>query len=653
MSDSKEDGSLSPSFSDQDLTKSEIGQNGKVEDQANLKPGPKPLSSVRSFLSGKKGEKKESAAGEQKFAVAADGVSGFIERLVRKGIVTQKSVDEAIAWKKTQNGNEKRRLFQILIEVFDADREKIYSEFANYYSFKTLDLGAIQLGAEKLSFINKAFNALPPHVRQLATNGKILPYQVSETDATKLQIITPDPANPEIPTIARAFPFQRHEVIYVSLSSYEELWRELTLDKQNRPAFQSVDLFEEDDVISELDEEIRKGHLAEIVDNIFHDAVRVNASDIHIIPKGGRKTEIHFRVDGHLTVWQTLDDIRADAIAAVVKDQAKGLDRFERNMAQDGFAQKVVDNKIVRFRVSIIPIIGRELKVKLESIVIRVLSDPESNITIENIGFQPYALDRFKKAIEKPNGIIILTGPTGSGKSTTLLAALRSVMDPSLNIVTVEDPVEYLIDGARQVKLNPKLDFEGALRAILRHDPDIVMVGEIRDRITADMAIKLANTGHLTFSTLHTNDAPSVIARLYKMGLEPFLLAYAINIIVAQRLLRKLCERCKAVDTEVLPITLEKIGFPKEEIASTTFYRPVGCTHCVKGYKGRTAIHEVLYFTREIRQLIMEAGSAINEEAVRLTAIKQGMQTLRLAGMELLKKGITTIEEVASTTTDD
>ncbi|MFH0894983.1 MAG: GspE/PulE family protein, partial [Bacteroidota bacterium] len=310
-------------------------------------------------------------------------------------------------------------------------------------------------------------------------------------------------------------------------------------------------------------------------------------------------------------------------------------------------------NKIIRFRVSIIPLIGKELKVKLESIVLRVLRDPEASITVENIGFQPAALERFRKAIDKPYGIVILTGPTGSGKSTTLLAALRAVMNPAFNIITVEDPVEYFIDGARQVKLNPKLNFDEALRAILRHDPDIVMVGEIRDKQTADLAIKLANTGHLTFSTLHTNDAPSVIARLYKMGIEPFLLAYSINIIVAQRLLRKLCPRCKAVDTEIPQVTLERLGFTEEEIPIAKVYRPVGCLYCLKGYKGRTAIHEVLYFTKEVRQLILESGSAINEEALRQLAIKQGMQTLRQSGLELLKQGVTTMEEVATTTMDD
>jgi len=616
-------------------------------------PEPKDLNNISSTAEPNRFQINENQDGKKQ--PFAEGVTGFIESLIRKNIVSRKTVNDAVAWKKTNNGDEKRLLFQILIDEFRADRETIFAEFARYYSFKTIDLDASGLEREHLVFINKLLDGIPQKIRDSAISNKILPFQQSEADASKLQIITPDPSNPEIATIARAYPYPKYEICYMTLSNYDALSRELLADTQSRPSSTTMEYLDDDqDVqIDELDEEIRKGHLNEIVNNIFSDAVRLNASDIHIIPKGARKTEIHFRVDGHLSIWQTLDDMRADAVAAVIKDIAKGTDRFERNMAQDGFVQLTIDNKIVRFRVSIIPLIGKELKVKLESIVLRVLRDPEASITIENIGFQPAALERFRKAIDKPYGIVILTGPTGSGKSTTLLAALRAVMNPAFNIITVEDPVEYFIDGARQVKLNPKLNFDEALRAILRHDPDIVMVGEIRDKQTADLAVKLANTGHLTFSTLHTNDAPSVIARLYKMGIEPFLLAYSINIIVAQRLLRKLCQRCKAVDTEILSVTLEKLGFTKEEIPMAKVYRPAGCLYCLKGYKGRTAIHEVLYFTKEIRQLIIESGSSINEEALRQLAIKQGMQTLRESGLELLKQGITTIEEVATTTMDD
>jgi type IV pilus assembly protein PilB len=259
----------------------------------------------------------------------------------------------------------------------------------------------------------------------------------------------------------------------------------------------------------------------------------------------------------------------------------------------------------------------------------------------------------FRESIAQPHGMVILTGPTGSGKSTTLVAALRAVMSPALNTISVEDPVEYLLEGARQVKLNHKLTFEDALRAILRHDPDIVMVGEIRDRITADIAVKLANTGHLTFSTLHTNDAPSAVSRLFKIGVEPFLIAQAMNIVVAQRLVRRLCDHCKRPVERTNDVLLAKAGFSQDEADSLTVFQPVGCVNCINGYKGRMAIHESLFFTQEIREIIMESGERIDTNAIREAAKRHGMQTLRRSGLELVKKGTTTLEEIIANTTND
>jgi len=244
-------------------------------------------------------------------------------------------------------------------------------------------------------------------------------------------------------------------------------------------------------------------------------------------------------------LWHTQENTLPEAVMAVVKDRSKGLDRFERERAQDGFIQREIDGHIIRYRVSVLPTIGTELKNKFESIVIRILDDRKVIRDLGKLGLTGYANTAFVKAISQPQGMIILTGPTGSGKSTTLVAALYQVINPTKNVLTVEDPVEYVIEGARQLKIGYKMNFEQAIRSILRHDPDIVLVGEMRDKETAETAIKLANTGHLTFSTLHTNDAPSAVARLFKMGVEPFLIAYAINIIVAQRLIRKLCENCK------------------------------------------------------------------------------------------------------------
>jgi type IV pilus assembly protein PilB len=434
-------------------------------------------------------------------------------------------------------------------------------------------------------------------------------------------------------------------------------WRQVSMERQQ--VVNGLDTFdmvyEEDDaeLDNALEKEINRSQLLALVDNVFSDAVRVGASDIHFIPRGARKTTITFRVDGDLTEWYTIEDARAEAVIAVVKGRGLNLDRFERMAAQDGSAQKVVDNQIIRFRISVLPIISRELGGKFESVVIRILKDADTSVSLETIGFDPYSLEMFKESITQPHGMVILTGPTGSGKSTTLVAALRAVMTPKLNTLSVEDPVEYLIEGARQIKLNHKLSFEDALRAILRHDPDIVMVGEMRDRITADIAIKLANTGHLTFSTLHTNDAPSVVSRLFKMGVEPFLMAQAMNIVVAQRLVRRLCDRCKRKIERPNDVFLAKAGFTQEEADELTVYKPVGCVNCIGGYKGRTAIHESLYFTPEIRDIIVESGERIDIDAIKEAAMRHGMQTLRRSGLELVKRGVTTVEEVIGNTTRD
>jgi type IV pilus assembly protein PilB len=299
-----------------------------------------------------------------------------------------------------------------------------------------------------------------------------------------------------------------------------------------------------------------------------------------------------------------------------------------------------------------LPIAGSEIKNKFESVVIRVLDDRKVITDLDELGLVGYARHAFEKAISKPQGMVILTGPTGCGKSTTIIAALHHVMDPSLNVLTVEDPIEYVVKGARQIKLSHKMNFDQAIRSILRHDPDIVLVGEIRDKDSADIAIKLANTGHLTFSTLHTNDAPSVVARLYKMGIEPFLLAYAINVIVAQRLIRKLCD-CKKRVVSLNEKFLLNLNLKLDEWAKYTVYEPNGCQKCgYTGFKGRMAIHETLYFTDQISQLIFDAGDKIDEESIRKAARKDGMLTLRESGFEKVRTGQTSFAEVISNTMD-
>ena len=584
-------------------------------------------------------------------------VSSFIEHLVSRNIITEEIGIQVSAGRHLSGSKGKKSLVEVLSEEFAISREDLYKEVAHFYSFRVIDGRDRNARRLPLSTINKLLSALPETVYQLAVKFRVLPFEIAENQPDKLLMVTPYPSEREIHEVARSFPYKRFEICYMNEKNWAEMWRQVTLERQQVVTGLEMgeSLYEESEAELDnvLDKEINRSQLVLLVDNVFSDAVRVGASDIHIVPRGARRTAISFRIDGDLTDWYTIEDARAEAVVAVVKGRGLNLDRFERMSAQDGSAQKIVDNQLVRFRISVLPIISREMGGKFESVVIRILKDADASISLETIGFDPYSLEMFKESIARPHGIVILTGPTGCGKSTTLVAALRSVMSPTLNTISVEDPVEYLLEGARQVKLNPKLDFDDAMRAILRHDPDIVMVGEIRDRITADIAIKLANTGHLTFSTLHTNDAPSAVSRLFKIGVEPFLLAQAMNIVVAQRLVRKLCDNCKVPARRPSDAFLSRIGLSLDEVGSLVLYKAVGCSNCNNGYKGRVAIHESLFFTTEIRDIVLDGGDRIDVNGIRESALRHGMQTLRRSGLALVKKGVTTIDEILSNTTKE
>ncbi|HSR17888.1 MAG TPA: ATPase, T2SS/T4P/T4SS family, partial [Ignavibacteriaceae bacterium] len=326
-----------------------------------------------------------------------------------------------------------------------------------------------------------------------------------------------DPTVREIPKIAYSLNAKSYEICYLPASKFSQLI-EFLIPQENIYLKKIEETYEYQDIREEgsideglLEVEINKSALINLFEGALVEAVRKGASDVHIIPLNSKLTDISFRTDGRLNLWHRQEGTLPEAIIAVVKDRSRGLDRFERETGQDGFIQREIDGHLIRFRVSILPIAGNEIKNKFESVVIRVLDDRKVITDLDELGLVGYARDAFEKSISKPQGMIILTGPTGCGKSTTIIAALHHVMDPSLNVLTIEDPIEYVIKGARQIKLSHKMNFDLAIRSILRHDPDIVMVGEIRDRETADIAIKLANTGHLTFTTLHTNVAPSVV----------------------------------------------------------------------------------------------------------------------------------------------
>lgn len=580
--------------------------------------------------------------------------------LLKKGIIDDEILEKALSAKKADESKGRRNLAQILVDELNFDHDTIFREVSVLYAFKELNISVADLSADRIEEIKRLLNSKGDDVRDQFLRHRVLPYSYDKL-RNRLVLAAVDPTDKELTKIAYAVNIKKFEVNFLRKKDYDKLVEIIApVENEFLKAIQSsdeelnVEIEEVNVDEEELDAEINKSALVNLIEASLIEGVRKGASDIHIVPQSGNITEIHFRIDGKLQLWHAQGNTQPEALMAVVKDRAKGLDRFERERAQDGFIQRLIDNHIIRYRVSVLPMVGTELKNKFESVVIRILDDRKVIKDLSKLGLVGYSNRAFEKAIKQPQGMIILTGPTGSGKSTTLVAALYQVIDPTKNILTVEDPVEYVIKGARQLKIGFRMNFEQAIRSILRHDPDIVMVGEMRDKETAETAIKLANTGHLTFSTLHTNDAPSAVARLYKMGVEPFLIAYAINIIVAQRLIRKLCDNCKRKVEKIDESVAERAKIDLDEWKNIEIFEAVGCEKCNgSGYKGRMAIHEALYFTKEIRELVVRAGEDIDEDAVRTQSRKDGTLTLRESGLEKVKQGQTSLEEVLSGTMDD
>jgi type IV pilus assembly protein PilB len=596
-------------------------------------------------------------------AIYSDAPMRLGRILLQKGIIDVDILNQAMLTKRNEdavagkNGNLRRSLAQILVNDLKLDYDIIYKEVAELYAFNTFEVTEEQESEENIEILKKLVNSFDSEIRNLFLANKVFPIRYENDQKDKIILAAVDPTLREIPKIAYRCGAKSYDVEFISKKDYLRLIEYLFpaenefLKKLDEEAYNYTEVQEESSIDEELLEvEINKSALINLFEGALVEAVRKGASDVHIIPISSKEIHISIRIDGRLVLWHKLENTLPEALIAVVKDRSRGLDRFEREKGQDGFMQRRIDDHTIRFRVSILPIAGSEIKNRFESVVIRVLDDRKVITDLDELGLVGYARRSFEKAISKPQGMVILTGPTGCGKSTTIIAALHHVMDPSLNVLTVEDPIEYIVKGARQIKLSHKMNFDQAIRSILRHDPDVVLVGEIRDKDSADIAIKLANTGHLTFSTLHTNDAPSVVARLYKMGIEPFLLAYAINVIVAQRLIRKLCD-CKKRVVSLNEKFLLNLNLNPDEWKKHMIYEPNGCQKCAfTGFKGRMAIHETLYFTDEISQLIFDAGDKIDEESIRKAARKDGMLTLRESGFEKVKTGITSFAEVISNT---
>ena len=378
--------------------------------------------------------------------------------------------------------------------------------------------------------------------------------------------------------------------------------------------------------------------VVKLVNLIIYKGIRDRASDIHIEPLE-KQVRVRYRLDGVLAEAFTPPRKMLNAVVSRIKILAN-LDIAERMRPQDGKFQIRVEGRHIDFRVSILPTVHGE------KVVMRILDGENLALSLDLLGFEQVALDNFKQAVRHPYGMILVTGPTGSGKSTTLYSSIKEILSDESNFVTVEDPVEYQLEGVNQTHVNPKrgITFAGALRSILRQDPDVILIGEIRDSETLDIAVKAALTGHLVLSTLHTNDASSTVTRMVDMGLDPFMVASSVVLIAAQRLARKLCDNCKAPADDLPPrARLLKLGFQPEECENLTLYKPVGCNRCSNGYKGRFALLETLVMTDELKRSIIAGASAVD---VKEIAIKEGMLTLRRAGILNAIRGRTSLEEV-------
>jgi type IV pilus assembly protein PilB len=603
------------------------------------------------------------------------------EILVRENLVTSQQLRETLEYQRANGG----RLGSNLVKLGYISDDVVTAVLSRQYGVPSINLDLFQIESDVIKLISedvaKKYTVLPiSKVGATLTMAMADPTNVFAMDDIKFMTglnVEPVIASETSIQLAISKYFSGSSDIDIFDAAYaveaEKVKAKLGKNGNGRHGFApavgerlndsdldvSLDRFEFDgpdgdfEVLSDNDE-IDLAALAKasedapvvrLVNVLMVDSLRRGASDIHVEPYE-RDFRIRFRIDGVLyDVMHPPMKIR-DPLISRLKIMAK-LDISEKRLPQDGRIKiKVkIDNRSreLDFRVSTLPTLFGE------KVVLRLLDKDKLMLDMTKLGFEEESLDKFKRAIANPYGMVLVTGPTGSGKTNTLYSALQTLNTPETNIMTAEDPVEFNLQGINQVQMKEQigLNFAAALRSFLRQDPNIVLVGEIRDFETAEIAIKAALTGHLVLSTLHTNDAPSTISRLVNMGIEPFLVATSVNIIQAQRLIRRICANCKE-DVHLPPEALVEIGFSKDEAKTLKIYKGKGCPNCNNtGYKGRVGLYEVMEITDELRELIIIGASAME---LRRKAIELGMITLRESGLYKIREGITTIEEVVKET---
>ena len=535
------------------------------------------------------------------------------------------------------------RLVSILPILGVRTEELAYQALAAVLRLRLADLGKSQIDPDILDqFPTKLVHRYNVFPIDIDDNGSLMVATSNPLEMHALDAVSAATAKPVVPVVALPSEFGKLIKSYlgVGADTIDGLMAQVADES-------GIEVLDDPEWDQGTDAQLaQEASVVKLVNEILTEAVETRASDIHIeAQETGMK--IRYRIDGVLQTQPMPPEINRfqSAIVSRLKIMAH-LNIAEKRIPQDGRIKLKVSGREIDLRLSIIPMLHGE------GIVMRILDKDKMDFTLRGVGMDQDIYEQFGKLIKQPHGIILVTGPTGSGKTTTLYSALNEIKDEATKIITTEDPIEYQLDGINQIQVHTKvgLTFATSLRAILRHDPDVVLVGEIRDLETAENAIQASLTGHLVFSTLHTNDAPSTITRLRDMGIPSFLITATVQAILAQRLVRTICKECREQFTPTLE-QLQELDLTHEMIAGRPFYRGKGCVTCNNtGYKGRTAIHEFMHITDEIRELINH-GATIGE--LRNAASRGGMLTLREAGMQKIHGGLTTIEEVVRETALD
>ncbi len=553
-------------------------------------------------------------------------------------LITEDQLQKALLAQKKEGG----RLGSILVKMSFIEEDRLLKFLSQQYGIPAIDLAKLQ--------IDPAVTKLVPsevvhkyHVMPIKRSGATLNLaMVDPTDVFAIDDI-------KFMTGYEIEPMVASEVAVMAAiaKAYDASTKQLQTvlkDLDTQDAASPTIIRKEEEDIGKLKEAVEEVPVVKLANLILTEAVKKKVSDIHIEPYE-HSFRVRYRLDGSLYEVMAPPKKFQAALTSRLKIMAD-LDIAERRLPQDGRIKMRFEDKEVDLRVSSLPCLFGE------KIVMRLLDKSNLTLDLTKLGFDPKALEHFMKAISSPYGMVLVTGPTGSGKTTTLYSALNYINTIDVNIMTAEDPVEYNLMGINQVQMKDEigLNFAAALRSFLRQDPDIIMVGEIRDYETAEIGVKAALTGHLVLSTLHTNDAPSTINRLLNMGIEPFLVASSVVMILAQRLVRRVCKDCKEVEKLPAP-TLVKAGMSEEEAGSAVCYKGKGCSTCSDtGYKGRLALYEVMPIGEEVRELILQGASS---DEIKKRAVGAGMKTLRMSGLAKVGEGLTTLEEVVDSTFAD